>query len=269
MKVVALVGQSGTGKSHHAVLVARKEGVKAIIDDGLLIASNKVIAGHSAKRESTKIASVRRAIFTDTEHIKEVKEAIEQNNIDSILILGTSEDMTNRIAQKLGLGDVSKYIHIEEVSTPQDIAIARRLRDTQGKHIIPVPTFEIRKDFSGYFLHPLRLFRRKQGKKEEIADKSVVRPTYSYMGDYTISDNTIVQMVVYEAKKIEGVSKANAVIVNNSNGEVEVNINVSLNFGTNIKVACNDISSKVVKQIDKMTALCVCKVNVTVKELVM
>ena len=38
---------------------------------------------------------------------------------------------------------------------------ARRIRTTQGKHVIPVPTFEIKKDFSGYILDPLQIFKFK------------------------------------------------------------------------------------------------------------
>lgn len=268
MRVITLVGESGTGKSHHAAVVAKKERADAIIDDGLLISSNKVLAGHSAKREKTKLASVRRALFNYPDHVTEVKSAIEKNNIETILILGTSEEMAERIAKRLDLGEVEKHIHIEEISSPEDIATAKRLRYTCGKHIIPVPTFEIKKDFSGYFLHPLRIFMRRHGRREEFEDKSVVRPTYSYLGDFSISDNAIIQMVVYEAKRCAGVEKANAAIINNSNGEVEVNINLALGYGVNIRSVCSDVSSAVIKQIDRMTALCVCKVNIVVKELV-
>ena len=37
MDVIALVGPSGTGKSHHALIVAHKNKADAIIDDGILI----------------------------------------------------------------------------------------------------------------------------------------------------------------------------------------------------------------------------------------
>ena len=267
MRVITLVGESGTGKSHHAAVVAKKEKADAIIDDGLLISSNKVLAGKSAKRENTKIASVKRALFSYPDHVAEVKATIKKNNIETILILGTSEEMTNRIAQKLELGEVDKHIHIEEISTPEDIATAKRLRYTYGKHIIPVPTFEIKKDFSGCFLHPLRIFMRRQGRREEFEDKSVVRPTYSYLGDFSISDNAIVQMVVYEAKRCAGVERANASIINHANGEIEINVSLTLSYGINIRSVCSDVSSSVIKQIDRMTALSVCKVNITVKEL--
>ena len=49
--VFALVGRSGTGKSFRAKLVAQKFGIDLIIDDGLLIRDQKIIAGRSAKRE--------------------------------------------------------------------------------------------------------------------------------------------------------------------------------------------------------------------------
>lgn len=264
--VTALVGQSGTGKSHHAVIVARSVGAQAIIDDGLLIIGNKVAAGSSAKREKTMLSSVKRAIFCDPNHVLAVKEAIAKSGIESILILGTSEEMTNRIARTLGLGEVSRHIHIEEISSPEDIETARRLRTTEGKHIIPVPTLEIKKDFSGYFLHPLRIFTRTKGKKEEIADKTVMRPTYSYMGDYTISDNAIAQTAVFEAKKIDGVVCVHSASVVNDKNRTEINITVALKFGTVIPDACNRIAMAITNIVDKMTAINVDKINIVVKE---
>jgi len=64
IEVIALVGPSGTGKSHHAMWVAQEYGCRAIIDDGLLISGSRIVAGKSAKREETKTAAVRRAVFT-------------------------------------------------------------------------------------------------------------------------------------------------------------------------------------------------------------
>lgn len=267
MEVISLVGQSGTGKSHHAAEVSKKEGANAIIDDGLLIVAGKVAAGKSAKREASKLASVRTALFTDENHVNEVKNAIKKHRIKKILILGTSEAMTERVSKILGLGGVLKHIHIEEISTEEDIQKARTLRKTQGKHIIPVPTFEIKKDFSGYFLHPLRIFKRRNGKKEEIDTKTIVRPTYSYLGDYTISDNAIIQMVRYECDRIQNVERVFGVTVNNTQGIVEVDINVSLMFGCNIQKVCKDIQKEVAYGIERMTAINLCRINVLVREL--
>ena len=48
IKVFALVGKSGTGKSFRAKLIAEKYGIEVIIDDGLIIKDNSIIAGKSA-----------------------------------------------------------------------------------------------------------------------------------------------------------------------------------------------------------------------------
>ena len=40
MNLVAFVGKSGTGKSHRAVFVARRNNLHYIIDDGLFIRDN-------------------------------------------------------------------------------------------------------------------------------------------------------------------------------------------------------------------------------------
>ena len=45
MQVYALVGESGTGKSFRAKLLAQKYGISALIDDGLLIQDDKILAG--------------------------------------------------------------------------------------------------------------------------------------------------------------------------------------------------------------------------------
>ena len=45
IKVYAFVGPSGTGKSYRAQMVASEKNIKFIIDDGLLIMDNQVIAG--------------------------------------------------------------------------------------------------------------------------------------------------------------------------------------------------------------------------------
>ena len=268
MRVVALVGKSGTGKSHHAAELARKKGTEAIIDDGLLIYSNRVIAGKSAKREPNILASVKRAMFMDPQHVLDVQRGIKENKIENILLLGTSDRMADRIAETVGLGKVSEYVHIEDISTPEDIEIAQRFRNTQGKHIIPVPTFEIKNEFSGYFLHPLKTFAKRNGKKEQIDVKSIVRPTYSYMGDYSISDNAVKQVVIYETEKIKDVIKSGNVMVNQNNGIVEINITVTLKYGCIIKDVCKEISKVIIKQVEIMTAINMCKIDVIVKNLV-
>lgn len=79
MRVFALVGKTGTGKSYQSMSVAKDKNIDAIIDDGLLIFDNKILAGKSAKHEKNRMASVKRAIMVDDEQVYEIKTAIKNN----------------------------------------------------------------------------------------------------------------------------------------------------------------------------------------------
>ncbi len=63
MEVVAFVGSSGTGKSHRALVVAHENNIECIIDDGILIHDNKIVAGFSAKKESSRFKSCSSCYF--------------------------------------------------------------------------------------------------------------------------------------------------------------------------------------------------------------
>lgn len=153
-----LFGPSGTGKSYRAQMVANEHQINYIIDDGLLINENNVVAGTSAKKAPTKVETVKKAIFVNEEDRNEMQKAIRKYKPESMLILGTSDGMVDKIADNLGIPRPSKRIYIQEVATPAEMETAKRIRTTQGKHVIPVPTFEIKKDFSRLYFRPTSNF---------------------------------------------------------------------------------------------------------------
>lgn len=53
--------------------------------------------------------------------------------------------MVAKIAENLGLPQISKTTYINEVATEEEMKTARHIRETEGKHVIPVPTFELKK----------------------------------------------------------------------------------------------------------------------------
>lgn len=58
--------------------------------------------------------------------------------------------MVDKITDNLGLPRPMKRIYINEVATEEEMKTAKMIRTTQGKHVIPVPTFEIKKIFRLY-----------------------------------------------------------------------------------------------------------------------
>ena len=103
MEVVALIGPPGTGKSDRALVVAYENHASCIIDDGILIYRNRLVAGASAKKEASKVAAVRRAIFQDPKQVQDVKTALARIRPERILVLGTSDRMVIRITAALDL----------------------------------------------------------------------------------------------------------------------------------------------------------------------
>lgn len=269
MRVVGFSGPSGTGKSHRALWVSRENGLDYIIDDGLLICGNVVIAGKSAKKAPSKISSIRTALFQETDHREEVRKAIKERNPEGILILGTSSKMINRIAEVLELGEVQEWITIEDVATPLEIEQARTTREKQGKHVIPVPAMEIKKQFSGYFLDPLQLFKRK-GKAEfqKIGEKSVVRPTFSYFGKYTISDYAIYQLINHIIVTMPEMEKITRFRCNNTPDGLFVDMDVIMVFGYNLVDALKKAQTTISNELDRFAGINLNKLAIHVKTLV-
>jgi uncharacterized alkaline shock family protein YloU len=177
--------------------------------------------------------------------------------------------MVETIAERLGIGPVSEKVYITDVASEYEIKQAIATRREQGKHVIPVPTFEIKKDFSGYFLDPLQIFRRKgKGSYQLIGEKSVVRPTFSYMGNYTISDYTIYQIVEYVTSNIPGVSKISRFRAENRPDGIYIEMDLVLIYGYMLKPLLREIQEKVSEQIKHLTALNIQRMNVVAKSLV-
>lgn len=269
MRLVAFIGPSGTGKSHRALWVARENGLDYIIDDGLLIHENAIVAGKSAKKAPSKISSVKVALFVEEQHRKEVRDAILKSSAKGILILGTSDGMVEKIAAGLELGEFDKRIRIEDVASPYEIEQARNTRIKQGKHVIPVPAMQLKKQFSGYFLDPLQLFRRKgKGEFQNIGEKSVVRPTFSYFGQYTISDYAIYQVVNHILTELPQIEKITRFRTNNGPDGLYIDMDVIMVFGYNLLEAVRIAQNSILRELDRFAGFNVNSLTINVKNLV-
>ena len=179
--------------------------------------------------------------------------------------------MVKKIAENLGFPPISETVYIQDVATEEEMETARRIRVTQGKHVIPVPTFAIKKDFSGYLLDPLQIFKSKgRGNQPYITEKSIIRPTFSYLGNYTISDSVFKQIIDFIAFKNKGVHKVNKVRIEKNeieNDGVHIYMEITIMYGVNIKEVVNVFKSKIIKEIENLTAMNVLSMDVVVKNI--
>lgn len=268
MQVIALIGPSGSGKSHHALMVARDWSASAVVDDGLLIeGSGHIVAGHSAKLEKTLKAAVQRATFADPQHARRVRQGLEALKPERVLVLGTSRAMVETICQRLQLPYPGRWIHITEVASPREIRTARRVRRLEGKHVIPAPTFDVEQSFPRYLLAPLWLVYRRRHPPVPL-EKTVVRPTRTHLGRLSISDEVVRALVFRLLSTSPGVGGVDRLQVEAAGGGIVIEADVAVRLSPGMLTTLHRAREQVKRQLEDWTGLSVRSFSLTAARLV-
>ncbi|AEJ60687.1 hypothetical protein Spith_0403 [Spirochaeta thermophila DSM 6578] len=270
VKVYALIGKSGTGKSFRARLVADKYGIPLIVDDGLLIKGEKILAGESAKKEATYLGAVKVALFQKESHRRAVIQALRKEEFNKILILATSKKMADKIARTLDLPPVHKYITIEEVATPEEIEIARHYRRTQGKHVIPVPSLEVKRTYPQILADSLRLFiKRGFGffKKEQVVEKAVVRPTFAQKGTVTISESALTELILHCLSEYDPDLRLLRAQITTEGGAYHITIFLSVPFGKELASPLHELHRYIITNLERYTGIIVEELHMVVDKI--
>jgi hypothetical protein len=265
--VFALVGKSGTGKSFRAQLVSKKYGIDLIIDDGLLIKDQSILAGKSAKKEKVKMKAIKTALFLDNDHAEDVRAALQMERFKRILLIGTSEKMVRKIAQRLDLPYPHRTIKIDDVATQQEIEIAQRSRNHEGKHIIPVPSVEVRRNYPHIFFDSVKIFIKKNlrlQKSEQYIEKSVVRPEYSDRGKISISESSLSQMVIHCVNEFDPHLRILKIMIRQDRYNFGLNIFLDIPYGTQITGKIHNLQRYILENIEKFTGIILLDVNITI-----
>ena len=265
MKVYGLSGKAGSGKSYNAIELCGKLGAEAVVDDGLLIVNGKIVAGVSAKKQPTKVGAIKAAIFTDEKQRAELAAEIKRQNVQGLLILGTSDEMVCMIADKLEVPAPAQIVHIEDITTPEQRQLARRSRDKLGMHVIPAPTMQVQKNFSGYFLNAKSNFYQGFAKANQ-AEKTVIRPSYSFLGEFKISSRVFTDIVAYHASFIPEITNLIWVVEDTSEEGCYVRIIADFAYGSSARSAALKLQKRVHEDIGRMTAFNVLGVEVEIHD---
>ena len=131
--------------------------------------------------------------FTDPVHREAVQKALAHHQVQSILLIGTSTKMTNSIAKQLELGPIDHYYDVEDVRSLKEIQKARFIRQTQGKHVMPIPYRQVEQNFFKRLVQGHGDF---SSKREKIGETTIVRP--DFQREYIeISKHVYVQLLTY------------------------------------------------------------------------
>ena len=267
--VFALVGESGTGKSFRAQLVAQKYQVNYIIDDGLLIRDSRIVAGHSAKKEKTFMAAVKVALFDEKAHRDEIAKKLQSDKVKRILILGTSEKMVGKIAARLQLPAPVKIVKIADISTQEEIETAIRTRRIEGKHVIPVPSIEIKRSYPSIFHAAIKIFKRKKGPVSfgatpSVHEKSVVRPEYSKHGKVIISEAALSQMVIHCVDEYNADIRIKKILVKDDTLGYRLVITIDVPYGLQLGGNIHEMQQYIITNIERYTGILIEEVNIII-----
>ena len=271
--VVAFVGPSGTGKSTRAIRVAKQNSIKYIIDDGLLINGSRIVAGNSAKKAPTKLESVRQALFEDPSRSSTMRRALAENLPQTLMILGTSDAMLQKICNNLWLNQPAMLIRIEDVSSEEEITQARNTRMREGMHTIPVPSMEIKHEFSGYFSDPFSKLRQRFDRERGVtplapdSDRTVVRPTFSSLGSYSISDEAILDLIKIVLKDVPGFAEVTSFKTEKQTFGVMISLDLALYYGYDAQTVLETAQQKVGNAVEEFTSITMNGVNVRANRL--
>ncbi len=271
MKVYSFTGKSGTGKSYQAIRVAKEKGIPALIDDGLLIYRNKIVAGNSAKKCESKAKAMRTALFNYEDQRGDVQKKIKSLKIKKLLVLGTSDRMVDIITDTLDLPRAMERLYIEDFTSAGEREIAAERRNNHGEHVIPAPVGDLKRDFAGYFMNPQRLLKNWTLASDETDkyEKTVVMPQYAYSGNYTISENVIGDIIRIVAKKNRRNIRVTNFYNNGKTGNLVIELDLKVRKTVDCMRSCIILQRDIKRSIEQMTSFQVKCVNVNIRELVL
>jgi uncharacterized alkaline shock family protein YloU len=213
------------------------------------------------------LAAIGTALFADKAHAERVREALNKQSFKRILVIGTSEKMVRKIAKRLELPHPSKIVHIEDVATRDEIAAAIHSRSTEGKHIIPVPSLEIRRSYPHIFLDSMKIFFKRRFhpiRAGNILDKAVVRPEYSKRGRVTISEAALTQMVLHCVQEFDSAVRVEKVIVHKESHDYSMEIVLAVPYKGQAAAPLYQLQEYIARNVESFSGIILKEVNITV-----
>ena len=122
-------------------------------------------------------------------------------------------------------------------------------------------------DFSGYFIDTLKIFL-KYGKSQQDTfhgEKTVVRPTFSYMGEYHISNHVIASLAKVESQKVKHVVHYHKTTIQSKPEGVKLTVEISADLKQHLSKTALAVQKAIKESIEYYTSINVLKIDVIIK----
>ena len=196
-------------------------------------------------------------------------------HIKKILLLGTSEKMVMKIAMRLQLPQPQKIIHIEEIATKEEIEKAIKSRQVEGKHVIPVPSIEVKRNYPQIFSSSLRDFfsrknifsKNKTGGSGKLIEKSIVQPEFSKKGRVEISEAALTQMTMHCVNECDPDVKVKKISIKTDSRGYRLLVTVDVPFGTQLTGKVHRLQQYIIDKIESYTGILIEEVSIIIDKI--
>jgi uncharacterized alkaline shock family protein YloU len=218
------------------------------------------------------MAAIKVALFDEKAHRDEVARKLQGEKTKKILILGTSEKMVDKIAARLQLPQPSKLIKIEDIASQEEIDRAIRTRRIEGKHVIPVPSIEVKRSYPNIFFNAIKIFKRRTGPvgiaTPSVHEKSVVRPEYSKKGKVIISEAALSQMVIHCVDEYNPDIRIKKIAVRDDEIGYRLVITIDVPYGIQLGGNIHELQQYVIDNIERYTGILIEEVNIIIDKII-
>ena len=177
--------------------------------------------------------------------------------------------MASKIAKRLELPQPEKIIHIEDIATEEEIETAMRIRYTEGKHVIPVPSIEVTRSAPQIVYDSMKVFlgRKSHMKKNQTYEKTIVRPEFSRPDKEEMSDAVLSQMVKHAIGEYDPVMKVKKVrSVRNTDSSYSISVTLQLPARHYMSTTISDLQEYISDCIERYGGVMVKKTNIEIEE---
>ena len=179
--------------------------------------------------------------------------------------------MVAKIAKRLKLPAITKIIHIEDIATTDEIETAIRSRKIEGKHIIPVPTIEIARNYSHIMYDSVKIFLKNKlpylnFKKQQVFEKTVVRPEFSKRGRVSISKAALTQMVLHCAEEYDSTITLQKVHVRIDSLGYILTLHIHVPYGVQLSGNLHGFQEYLIDSLERYAGIIIQKVNVIIED---
>ena len=180
-----------------------------------------------------------------------------------------------KIAMRLQLPQPQKIIHIEDIASKEDIEKAIKSRQVEGKHVIPVPSIEVKKKYPQIFSTSMRDFFNKskifakanKNLTGKMIEKSIVQPEFSKKGRIEISEAALTQMVMHCVNECDPQVKIKKISIKTDQRGYRLIVTIDVPFGTQLTGKVHKLQQYIIDKIESFTGILIEEVSIIIDKI--